>query len=338
MNADGDIAIVGCGSIGRRHAANAARVFGAARVAVADLDAELAARSAAEAGVRAHSSIDALFASRPLAVIVATPHAEHVPIARRALAAGADVLVEKPIALSQEEADALVDEAASRGRRLYVACNMRFHPGIAALRDGMKLIGRPIFARAMYGSYLPEMRPGVDFRVVYSAQRARGGGVVLDSIHEFDYLISLFGPVTRVSADIATAGDLGIDVEDHAISMLRHTSGVRANVHLDFLRRAKLRGCEIVGSDATIDWTSFGKRPERFEVTRSDADGRVTLSSGEVDPNAPYIAMLAAFRDVLMGGSSSILATGAEGAEALAVALAVLRAAGGSPVIPRGLK
>ncbi|MBC8791964.1 MAG: hypothetical protein C6Y20_10175, partial [Tagaea sp. CACIAM 22H2] len=61
MNADGDIAIVGCGSIGRRHAANAARVFGAARVAVADLDAELAARSAAEAGVRAHSSIDALF-------------------------------------------------------------------------------------------------------------------------------------------------------------------------------------------------------------------------------------------------------------------------------------
>ena len=317
--------VVGCGSIGRRHAANAA---GLADVSVADLDAGKAADVAQLLGVGAFPSVEAALASAPDAVVIATPHHSHLPLASNAVAAGADVLIEKPIACSLVGIDGFAREAKRSGRRVRVVCNMRFHPAVAALRMALPMVGRPLFARAHYGSYLPNMRPGADYRALYCASAEAGGGVILDAIHEIDYLVWLFGPVERVVAEAGRLGDLDIDVEDYATMNLTHSGGVRSEIHLDYLQRSKRRGCEIVGSEGTLIWSSEGKTPEQCIVRfrpPGEAEDRIILNQPNLDTAAPYVELMQRF---LVGGvGDGDLADIRGGAHALAIALAARQSA-----------
>jgi predicted dehydrogenase len=201
---------------------------------------------------------------------------------------------------------------------------MRFHPGPAALKSALPSIGKPLFAFAHYGNYLPSMRPGVDYRTLYAARRADGGGVIFDSIHEIDYLAWLLGPVVSVACEAGRIGGLDIDVEDHAVMNLGHGSSAQSNVQLDFLRRRKSRGCEIVGSEGTLTWHSDGKAPESCRVERAGADGTVTLltSDENYDANKMYVAMLDAFLDAASGKPAANLQTGEEARAALSAACA----------------
>jgi predicted dehydrogenase len=331
------VLVVGCGSIGRRHAANAARL---ASVTVVDAVPEQAAETARTLGVAVCVSIEEALAGRPDAVVVATPHHSHLPIARAALAAGADVLIEKPLAATLDGIAEFLSEADRLGRRVRVACNMRFHPAIAALRRALRRVGRPLFARAHYGNYLPDMRPGADYRTLYCARAEAGGGVILDAIHEIDYLVWLFGPVERVSAEAGRIGDLDIDVEDYAALALAHRGGVRSEVHLDYLQRSKRRGCEIAGSEGTLIWTSEGKLPERCQVRFRPPGNReeeIILSEPDLDAAAPYAELMTRF---LRGNAHDAdLLDGRGGAEDLAIALAARRAAAaGSAARPEPIR
>jgi predicted dehydrogenase len=319
------VLVVGCGSIGHRHAANAARI---ASVTIVDAMPERAAETASSLGVAVSRSLEEALADKPGAVVVATPHHTHLPIARAALKAGADVLIEKPLAASLEGIPDFLKEADALGRRVRVVCNMRFHPAIAALRRALPRVGRPLFARAQYGNYLPDMRPGVDYRTLYCARAEAGGGVILDAIHEIDYLVWLFGPVERVSAEAGRIGDLDIDVEDYAALALAHRSGVRSEIHLDYLQRSKRRGCEIVGTEGTLIWTSEGKAPEHCAVRFRPSGNReweTILDEPDLDVAAPYAELMKRF----LGGNGQDrdLLDGRGGAEDLAIALAARRAA-----------
>src|SRR5262249_418599 len=157
-------------------------------------------------------------------------------IASAALAAGADVLIEKPIATTLAGVADLLTQAERLGRRIHVVCNMRFHPGVATLHRSLSRVGRPLFAPAQFAQYLPDRRPGVDYRTIYSARADMGGGIVLDAIHEIDYLAWFFGPTERVIAEAGRLGELEIDVEDYAAVVLTHGGGVRSEIHLDCLQ------------------------------------------------------------------------------------------------------
>ena len=318
--------IVGCGSIGRRHAANAA---GLAEVGLLDAEPGRASALAEETGAQAFPALEAALAWAPQAALVAAPNDQHLPLARTLVEAGLHVLIEKPISHSLEGVDALLTMAEAHGCRLFVACNMRYHAGPAALREALTRIGKPLFARAHFGHYLPNMRPGRDYRELYCAQRARGGGAILDSIHELDYLAWLLGPVTEVACSAATLSDLDIDVEDYAAIVLRHRSDARSELHLDYLQHHKRRGCEIVGSEGSLIWQSEGKAPERCSV-RLYSEGASTdlAASAAVDGNAAYVEMLRDFLEVVRGDrESERLLTARQARNDLAVALAALAAA-----------
>lgn len=315
------ILIVGCGSIGARHAANAAK---RAVVAVVDPDRARAQKVAADSNATIVPDIAAALAWRPDAAIVATPPKLHLAIASDLVAADIPVLIEKPISLSLEGVDIVLDAARKKNVAIHVACNMRFHLGPATLKTALARVGRPLFAFAHYGNYLPSMRPGVDYRTLYAAKRAEGGGVIFDAIHEIDYLGWLLGSVSSVGCEASRLGGLDIDVEDHATLNLAHDSGVHSNVQLDFLRRRKSRGCEIVGSDGTLTWHSDGKQPERCVVEFADPDGNVTVlaSDDAYDANKMYGAMLDAFLDAAAGKSMPALQTGEQARITLAAACA----------------
>jgi predicted dehydrogenase len=322
-----NVLVVGCGSIGRRHAANAAAL---ASAGVYDADANAARDCAKETGARAFSTLDEALAWKPRAVVVATPHRSHLDIARQAVAAGADVLVEKPLSHTLDGVAAFLDAVDAAGRRAFVVCNMRFHPGPAALRTALASVGKPLFARAHYGNYLPAMRPGRDYRELYAARRAEGGGVVLDAVHEIDYLAWLFGCVESAACHAAKLSDLDLDVEDHALMALRHAGGVEASVELDYLRPVKSRGCEIVGTEGVLVWWSDGRDPERC-VVRLSRTGTAQWSNvvdiPRVDALQPYRDLMRAFLHELDHPGTRPLATARDGAAVLATALAALQSA-----------
>src|SRR6185369_13479350 len=126
----------------------------------------------------------------------------------------------------------------------------------------------PLCFRARFSHYLPNWRPGTDYRTSYSARRAHGGGIVLEGVHEIDYVRWMAGEVASVSAWAGRLSGLDIDSEDCALITLHCKSGAVAQIHLDYLSPLKLRGCEVVGEDAVLRWASEGKAPERVRVTR----------------------------------------------------------------------
>lgn len=314
------ILIVGTGSIGQRHARNASRF---AEVSVFDQQTEATETLSGVDNIDIHDSLEDALALKPDAAIVATPHNSHVPLAARLLHAGCAVMVEKPIAHDLESAGELIALAEELNRRLYVVCNMRFHPGPAHLLENIRAIGRIFFAHAYFGQWLPSMRPQRDYRDVYSAKKASGGGVILDNIHELDYLSCLLGPVKNARLSQARVSELEIDVGDYALVELEHENGCRASIQLDYLRQHKRRGCEIVGTGGSLIWESEGQDPEfcSVKLVLKDEPPRILYENRNVDANIMYVLLIEKFLQAVRGKEKGSLLMGAEAVKQLAIAL-----------------
>jgi predicted dehydrogenase len=129
-------------------------------------------------------------------------------------------------------------------------------------------IGRPLSIRAQCGFYLPSWKPGADYRQTYRAHAGEGGGILLDAIHEFDYLRWIFGEVEEIFCTARQMSALTMDVEDFAEVTLRFHSGVVVQLHLDYLQRSYRRDCEIIGERGVIVWDYIEPRVTLFTEER----------------------------------------------------------------------
>ena len=325
------LAVVGLASIGSRYAQWLAELLGA-EVAVYDTDAQRLAHAVKDRTARGYDSFSHLLRDfRPGGVIVATPPDAHVDVAQDALRSGAQVLVEKPLAHDLLAARRLLQEAIARPGRLGVVCNMRFHPGPQAIRQHLPRLGNVLFARAHFGHRLSQMRPAGTAMGAYASSAARGGGAILDCIHEIDLQQWLLGRARLEHADCAQIGPDRIDAEDWAELVLSFAGGQRAALHLDLLQRHKRRGWEVVGTDGALCWSSEGRSPERLEVWFRSHDEKILLLAQEdVDDVAAYRQMLECFAlGVDAGAIDPALQTPEEALAALEIALA---ARAGMPV------
>jgi predicted dehydrogenase len=275
--------VLGCGSIGGRHAGNL-RSLGV-DVFVADTDATAAARLAASIGANVVTRESA--PSSDL-VVVATPTALHMGDLAWALDRGADVFVEKPLTGSRSESSAVRDLVRDHADRVVmVGCNLRFSEGYQALSENLASAGTPVAFLVDYGWWLPAWRPEVDYRTQYSARRSLGGGIVLDAIHEIDYTLALAGPAIEVSGRCSSTGTLEIDVEDVADITLRHKCGAQSNIHMDYLRRRYARSCTVIGTRAQITWDVPTGSVQL--VDEPGADPQPIALNVDSDPNKQYV-------------------------------------------------
>lgn len=261
------VAVLGCGSIGRRHLRNLA-ALGVEEVVAFDPSAQARQAAVADApAVRAVDDLEEVWRSTPDAVLVATPPASHVLLARTAIREGCHVLIEKPLSHSLEDVDKLLAEAMDAGVTHMVACNMRFHPGPrwikAALSAGV--IGEVLHARIKTGSYLPTWRPHQDHRASYSAS-VEHGGAILDCIHEIDLALWYLGPARLRASAVRQATSIGLSTDGLADLLLVHAGGALSNVHLNFVQRDYQRTCELVGSEGTLRW-DFHRGAERYDAS-----------------------------------------------------------------------
>jgi len=179
------VAVVGVGDFGRNHVRVWREIEGAELAGIIDTNPGRAQKVAAEFGTRVLPNLDALAGERVQAASLAVPTAEHARIGSQILSAGIDLLVEKPIAASLAEADALIAVAKRRGAILQVGHLERFNPAIAAVQ---KIVSRPMFFEVhRLGIFSPR---SLDIDVVYDVM-----------IHDLDILLSLVGaPVVDLKA------------------------------------------------------------------------------------------------------------------------------------------
>lgn len=176
--------VVGYGSIGKRHARVLKGLGG--RVSVVS-------RRVVEHKPLYKDLRQALKNENPHCVVVANETSEHGKTLRtlKKVSFAGSVLVEKPLFASPESLPGL--------KSIFVAYNFRFHPGVVRLRRLLQ--GEKILSAQFYvGGYLPDWRPGTDYRKGYSASRKRGGGALRDLSHELDLALWLFGKWKRVAA------------------------------------------------------------------------------------------------------------------------------------------
>ena len=153
--------------------------------------------------------------------------------------------------------------------------------------------------------------------------------MVLDNIHEYDYLIWFFGEVQEVIASEGRLGGLDMEAADYSCALLRHKNGLRSEIHLNWLQRPKRRGCEIIGSGGSLIWNSDGRNPERCRVYFHPADGgecQTLLETEAVDVDRPFRTLMEYFVSAV-AGEDAPLASGRNGALVLKTALTACRSA-----------
>jgi predicted dehydrogenase len=285
--------VIGAGSIGSRHAANA-KALGVESIAITDPDVARREQLAASTGATAFATLDEALASwQPTAAIVCPPPSMHIESALACARAGCDLLIEKPLSATNAGVDALEAVIENRGLRAAVAYQLRFHPAVRRMRELIRSgsIGALLSIQAEYGQYLPAWRPARDYRETYTAQAALGGGILLDASHEIDYVRWLAGEMTAVYASVARLSDLEMDVEDTAALIVRFQSPAIGEIHLDCVQRGYSRRCVLIGSDATVRWDAMSG------LSLTSKDGATTIEALVPQPNHTYVAELKAFLD-----------------------------------------
>jgi predicted dehydrogenase len=269
------IAIIGCGSIGKRHLVNLVHL-GYRDLLACDPVAAARDAVAAEFGVSVYAEAREVWARLPEATLVTTPSHLHVPLALQAAEIGSHLFIEKPVSHSLDQLDTLRRLVNEKQLVTLVGCNMRFHPGPAQVKRWLAAgaIGHVLGARIQTGSYLPRWRPWCDYRQSYSASPT-WGGAVLDCIHELDLALWLLGEARVAAAITRPASSLGLETDGLAEILLEHVSGVVTNVHLNFVQRNYRRGIQIIGSTGSIEW--------EWSTARADLYG----PDGEVVESVP---------------------------------------------------
>ena len=178
---------------------------------------------------------------------ICTPTQFHVDNAIEYLDRGIPVFIEKPLTYCVEEIDRIL-KYVNDSTISMVGCNLRFHPSIIrakAIADTKKVI----YARAETGYYLPFWRKG-DYKQTYSASEY--GGIIIDAIHEPDYLYWLFGNIKYIKTVCDKVSDLEIKKEDIAEMGIIFESGVSASVHCDYLMKNYHRKLDLYLPHETI--------------------------------------------------------------------------------------
>lgn len=224
MSTQPHILVIGCGSIGERHL----RCFLAtnrARMAVCDANAALLSTVAERYGVPAHASLDEALAARDRfdALVICTPAHTHLPIALRGLEYGADLLIEKPLAVDLGLVEKVRRTIEQTRRVVAVAYVYHAMPWLQQARELLRSgeLGAPLHATLVAGQHFPTFRPA--YREIYYARHETGGGAIQDAFtHAINALEWLLGPVTRLSCDAAHQMLEGVEVEDTVNVIARH--------------------------------------------------------------------------------------------------------------------
>jgi predicted dehydrogenase len=307
--------VIGVGGLGQHHARILRDLQGPAFAGFYDSNAARAEKVAGELGVRAHPTLESLLDVVD-AVTIVVPTPAHFAVAREVLGRGIHALIEKPIATTLEEADAMLALANANGAIVQTGHVERFN---RAIRAALPYVDAPRFIES---DRLAPFNP-----------RGADVAVVLDlMIHDIDLVHTLVG------GSAVSVAAVGVPVltpfVDIANARLTFDSGAVANITASRVSRERMRKLRIFQQSGYLSLDLASGEGEFFRL-RGDVDiaalaaaplaleqfvERIPLRAEEAEPlRLEFESFLAAVR-----GEAPVAVTGVEGREALAVALQIV--------------
>jgi scyllo-inositol 2-dehydrogenase (NADP+) len=328
-----EVGLIGFGLAGRAfHAPVISAVPGLHLAAILQRSGSDAAQ--AYPGVRIVHSLEELLAIPSIRLIViATPNQTHAPLARQCLAAGRDVVVDKPFATSFGEALDLVPFAEKTGRLLTVYHNRRYDGDFQTLQELVHSgeLGRIVRFESNYDRFRPQLKPNA-----WREQRVAGAGILFDiGPHLIDHALLLFGQPEAVTGDVRIERQ-GAGVDDAFDITFHYPNGMRAVLRSSILAAAQRPRFVLFGTHGAFVKQTFdpqeqnlrrghipkdapwGAEPEENWgiLTLADAAGAAQQRRVPSHPG-DYRDFYANVRDVLLGHAAA--------AVTLAQALDVMR-------------
>ena len=331
------IGVIGAGLIGRKHLKKIMEHPDYGLAGIADVDTAAVAAQYPQARVFAdHRAL--LDQARPDAVIVASPNQVHADIGVDCARRGVHILVEKPVTDTLEAAGRLIGECRKAGIRTLVGHHRRHHEQVQILRTllGEGQIGALVGVSAIWAVYKPEEY----FKIAPWRTQPGGGPVLINLIHEIDFLRFTAGGIVAVGAmaanrqrhfaveDTAAAllefagGAIGtIIASDSAVSPWSIEQGTGESVEFPFSGE---NGYRFFGSQGALEFPNLvhWSQPDGVRTWNQPVRSQ-RLFATTIDP---YVAQLNHFRDVIRGTADS-LQTVEDGARSLIATLAITEAA-----------
>jgi predicted dehydrogenase len=256
------VAVIGVGHLGRHHARILAGLEGATLTAVVDTLPDRAAEIADAAGTKALTDYRALLGEVD-AVSIAAPTELHHEIAIPFLERGIAVLVEKPMARTLSEADAMIAASAASGATLAVGQTERYNPAVAAV---MPLVTSPKFIEVHRLGVFPDR--SLDIDVVFDLM-----------IHDLDVIAAL------VRSEVTSVEAVGVPVLtpkfDIANARLRFASGCIANLTASRISRDRVRKIRFFQPDSYISIDYAAQEVEGWRLVRKDG-ARPSIEGGSL--------------------------------------------------------
>ena len=312
-----NILVVGTGSIGSRHIENLIK-----------FNCNVGAYSFRKEGLRKiknivyENNLNAATIRKYDGVVIANNTDEHLKVSKLCSEENKPFYIEKPISHSMKDVLEISEQIKNKSLFTRVGFMMRAHPNISFLKNYLEKSSKKIFYVSMHvGQWLEDWRPGTDYRKCYSADPKKGGGVILDLIHELDIAFWLFGEIDELFCFKNKISKLEINTEDYAHILLKSKEGFTVDINLDYLSSIYRRGMNIVMDDENIEWdyvsgtiTLFNKsnpqglkidkldnsfeRNDMFESTMKDFISNLNINNNELD-----------YCDFHQGAYSQMLAT-----------------------------
>lgn len=296
------IALVGCGRISQNHFDAIRKLHGMRLTAVADSD-EARARAAGEAlGVPWYGSYAEMLSRADCdAVTICTPSGLHSAQGVAAARAGKHVITEKPMAITLEQADALVQACDAADVRLFVVKQNRLNPSVQLLKRALDKgrFGRIYLANATVRWQRPqEYYDSAPWRGTWEFD---GGAFMNQASHYVDLIQWLVGPVESVMAKTATLARR-IEAEDAGVAVLKFRNGALGVIEVNVLTypRNWEGSISIIGERGTVKIGGTAvNRVEHWQFADYDDDDKLVEAAGTTPPTVYGFGHEAYYRNVL---------------------------------------
>ncbi|MEX2375330.1 MAG: Gfo/Idh/MocA family oxidoreductase [Dehalococcoidia bacterium] len=324
-------ALVGCGRIAKRHSEllGSGEIEGAELAAVCDIDIQRAEAIGQRFDVPSFQDMDEMMeAIEPDLVSVLTPSGDHASHVIRLAHHGRDILVEKPMALTLDDADDMIRACDENGCRLFVVKQNRFNVPVVKLREALEA-GR--FGKLVMGTVRVRWCRRQEYydQASWRGTWAEDGGVLANQAsHHVDLLEWMMGDVVSVTAKARTAL-VNIEAEDTAIVLLKFKSGALGVIEATTATRpTDLEGSlSVLGAQGTVVIGGFAVNEMitwEFEDA-TEEDERILSDFSVNPPNVYGFGHQAYYEHVVscLNGSAPALVDGLEGRRSLELVSAI---------------
>lgn len=302
------IAVIGLGSIGKRHVINLIS-SGIKPEDILGVDPREDRRQEAVKKFnlkKVFSQIQQLTAETFEGAVVCSPTSLHIEQATWLAEKGAYLVIEKPLGSNLDGIEDLLQAVKKNKREVLIAYPFRFSDHGRKLKElvQQEIVGKALYFRGEFSEYLPDWHPWEDYRTFYMAKKSLGGGSLLDQSHILDMSHFVFGPICEVhSCFNGRVSDLEVETDDMVEMLLRFESGLIGLVHQDMFGREHKKYMEVKCERGNIFWDVYDlsvsiyfaeeKRHEKFTFNK--------------DHNRMYIKQTKHILEIFEGRATSLV-------------------------------